>query len=256
MLRTMSGDDSGPSSAHPERASPIFATTHWSVVLAAGQDSSPAAREALEKLCRAYWYPLYTFVRRQGQSPEDAQDVTQQFFARFLEKEYFGLADPVRGRFRSFLLAALRNFLAEQHRQAGRLKRGGGKTFVSWDASTAEERFVAEPKDEASPEQIYEKRWALTVLENVLSRLAEEMTSAGKERLFAELKHHLWGDQSGEPYAAIAARLGMTEGALKVAAHRLRQRYRELLREEVAHTVERYEEIDEELRHLIAVIRR
>ena len=232
-----------------------FATTHWSVVLAAGHDSAAGAREALEKLCRAYWYPLYTFVRRQGRSPEDAQDVTQEFFARFLEKEYFGLADPARGRFRSFLLASLKNFLAERHRQAGRLKRGGGKTLVSWDTATAEERFVAEPKDEATPEHIYERRWALTLLEKALSSLGEELTSAGKERVFAELKNHLWGDQGGESYSVIAARLEMTEGALKVAAHRLRQRYREPLREEVAHTVARHEEIDEELRYLIAVIR-
>jgi RNA polymerase sigma-70 factor (ECF subfamily) len=232
-----------------------FATTHWSVVLAAGDDSAPGAREALEKLCRAYWYPLYTFVRRQGHGPEDAQDVTQEFFARFLEKEYFGLADPARGRFRSFLLASLKNFLTEQHRHAGRLKRGGGKILVSWDATTVEERFVAELKEEANPEHIYERRWALTLLEKALSSLGEELTSAGKERVFAELQKHLWGDQGGESYSVIAARLEMTEGALKVAAHRLRQRYRELLREEVAHTVARHEEIDEELRYLIAVIR-
>ncbi len=225
------------------------------MVLAAGHDSAPGAREALEKLCGAYWYPLYTFVRRQGHSPEDAQDVTQEFFARFLEKEYFSLADPERGRFRSFLLASLKNFLAEQHRQAGRLKRGGGKTIVSWDAASVEERYVAEPKDEVTPEDIYERRWALTLLEKVLSSLGEELTSAGKKRVFAELKNHLWGDQGGESYSVIAARLEMTEGALKVATHRLRQRYRELLREEVAHTVARLEEIDEELRYLIAVVR-
>lgn len=249
---------SGPANSDraEDRSAPQwFATTHWSVVLAARDGDSPGASEALEKLCRTYWYPLYTFVRRQGHSPEDAQDMTQEFFARFLEKEYFGLADPARGRFRSFLLASLKNFLAEQHRQAGRLKRGGGKTFVSWDAATAEERFVAEPKDEATPEHIYERRWALTLLEKALSSLGEELTSAGKERVFAELKNHLWGDQGGESYSVIAARLEMSEGALKVAAHRLRQRYRELLREEVAHTVARHEEIDEELRYLITVIR-
>jgi RNA polymerase sigma factor (sigma-70 family) len=255
MLRTMSGHESGPPSAHPGTGSPVFSTTHWSVVLAAGHDSAPGAREALEKLCRAYWYPLYTFVRRQGHSPEDAQDATQEFFARFLEKDYFSLAEPTRGRFRSFLLASLKNFLTEQHRQAGRIKRGGGTTVVSWDAATAEERFDSEPKDEATPELIYEKRWALTLLENVLSKLGEELTAAGKERVFAELKNHLWGDKGEESYAVIAARLEMTEGALKVAAHRLRQRYRELLRKEVAHTVARHEEIDEELRYLISVIR-
>jgi RNA polymerase sigma-70 factor (ECF subfamily) len=251
----MSGKRVSPSDTHSRNEPGVFATTHWSVVLAAGHASSPGAREALEKLCRAYWYPLYTFVRRQGHSPEDAQDVTQEFFARFLEKEYFGWADPARGRFRSFLLASLKNFLAEQHRQAGRLKRGGGKTLVSWDAASVEERYVAEPKDEATPESIYEKRWALTLLENVLSRLGEVLTSAGKQRVFAGLKNHLWGEQGGESYAVIAARLEMTEGALKVAAHRLRQRYRELLREEVAHTVARPEEIDDELRYLIAIIR-
>ena len=224
-------------------------------MLAAGQAASPQSAAALARLCEIYWYPLYAFVRRQGHNRDDAQDLTQEFFARFLEKEYIGLADPARGRFRSFLLACLKNFLAERHRYMERLKRGGGQTLVSWDAATAEERYVAEPKDEATPESIYEKRWALTLLEAALSRLGQELAAAGKERVFAELKAHLWGERDAESYAVIAERLGMTEGALKVASHRLRQRYRDVLREEVAHTVAKPGEIDEELRHLIAVVR-
>jgi RNA polymerase sigma-70 factor (ECF subfamily) len=235
--------------------SPIFATTHWSVVLSARDGDAPDAAKALENLCCNYWYPLYAFVRRQGYSPEDAQDHTQEFFARLLEKEFVGSADPARGRFRTFLLACLKNFLLEQRRHASRLKRGGGQTIVSWDCVTAERQYIHESKDEVTPETLYEKRWALTLLEKALARLGEELAAAGKERVFVELKGHLWGDQGHDSYAVIATRLEMTEGALKVAIHRLRQRYRELLREEVAHTVAKPEEIDEELRHLIAVVR-
>ncbi len=235
--------------------SPVFATTHWSVVLAAGHNSAPGAQEALEKLCRTYWYPLYAFLRWQGKTDEDAQDLTQDFFARFLEKEFIGLADPGRGRFRSFLLACLKNFSAEQHRHACRLKRGGNQTIVSWDGLTAEQRYLAEPRNESAPESLYEKRWALTLLETALERLGSELASAGKERIFAELKGHLWGEPSAVSYAELSGRLGMSEGALKVTVHRLRQRFRELLREEVAHTVARPEEIEEELQYLIAVVR-
>jgi RNA polymerase sigma factor (sigma-70 family) len=225
-----------------------FTTTHWSVVLAAGQSASPDAQQALEKLCRTYWYPLYAFVRRQGRSPEDAQDLVQEFFARFLAKDYLGLADPARGRFRSFLLASLKNFLAETHRHATRLKRGGGQTVFSWDGE-------AEPKDESTAEALFEQRWAMTLLETALARLGAELVSAGKERFFTELKGQLWGEPDAPSYAELSARLEMSEGALKVTVHRLRQRFRELLREEVAHTVTDAAEIDEELRHLVAVVR-
>jgi len=232
-----------------------FATTHWSVVMAAGKGDSPEAADALEQLCRTYWYPLYAFVRRQGHGTPDAEDLTQEFFTRFLAKEYFGRADPALGRFRSFLLACLKNFLREQQRQARRLKRGGGQTIISWDSRTAEERYRLEPADPITPEQVYDRRWALTLLATVLARLAEEQSDAGKEQIFVQLKDHLWGEGREASYAEMAERLGMTEGAVKVTVHRLRRRLRDLLREEVAQTVATTGEVDEELRHLIGVIR-
>jgi RNA polymerase sigma factor (sigma-70 family) len=206
-------------------------------------------------LCRTYWYPLYTYVRRQGHGAQDAEDLTQEFFARFLAKEYFGRADPALGRFRSFLLACLENFLAEQGRQARRLKRGGGQTVVSWDSRTAEERYSLEPADLTTPEQVYDRRWALTLLEAVLARLAEEQSATGKRETFDQLKGYLWEEAREVSYAETGARLNMTEGAVKVAVHRLRRRLRHLLREEVAQTVAGGEDVDEELRHLISVIR-
>ena len=235
--------------------SPVFATTHWSVVLAAGGSDSPQATAALEKLCRAYWFPLYAFVRRRGHAPEDAQDLTQGFFARFLEKHSLELADPARGRFRTFLLACLKNYLAEEHRHAGRLKRGGDQTLVSWDAQSAEERYLSEPLEQMTPEKIYERKWALALLEQTLARLSQEESVADKARLFAALKDFLWGEKGSASYAQIGAPLEMSEGAVKVAVHRLRRRYRDLLREQVAQTVARPEEVELELRHLIAVIR-
>ncbi len=234
---------------------PVFITTHWSVVMAAGQKDSPQASEALQQLCRAYWYPLYAFVRRQGHDATDAEDLTQEFFARFLAKEYFQRADPSRGRFRNYLLACMKNFLTEQHRQAGRLKRGGAAAVISWDSRTAEERYHLEPADPVTPETVYDRRWALTLLERALARLGEEQLAAGRQQLFAAVKDCLWGGGSGEGYANIAAGQGMAVGALKVMIHRLRQRYRELLREEVAHTVVTAKDIDPELHYLIAVIR-
>ena len=237
------------------KVSGLFTTTHWSVVLAAGRADSPAAAQALEQLCRIYWYPLYVFVRRQGHEAHDAEDLTQEFIARFLAKEYFGRANPALGRFRNYLLACLKHFLYEQWRQAGRLKRGGGQTIVSWDGQTAEEHYQSEPADPVTPEKVYERRWALTLLEQVLARLSREQLVAGKGQVFAQLKDYLWGEGSGAGYAEVAERLGMTEGALKVTVHRLRQRYRELLREEVAQTVATVHEVDEELRYLVSVIR-
>jgi RNA polymerase sigma factor (sigma-70 family) len=233
----------------------VFSTTHWSMVLSAADADSPGAKQALEQLCRAYWYPLYCFVRRQGYRPEDAQDATQEFFARFLQKNYFGLADPARGRFRSFLLCCLKNFLTERHRHDVRLKRGGGQTVLSLDSQAAEERFLAEPADNSTPETIYDKRCALMLLERALGRLGEELATAGHAARFAELKSHLSGERGGRPYAEISQRLGMSEGAVKVAVHRLRERYRELLRDEVAQTLANRDDVDDELRHLIATIR-
>ena len=230
-----------------------FATTHWSVVLTAGRQELPQAAEALETLCRAYWYPLYAFVRRQGNSPEDAQDLTQDFFCRLLEKDCLAKADRDRGKFRTFLLGSLKNFMVNEWKRAGRLKRGGGLEFLSIDANVAEDRYAAEPASESNPDAAYEQRWAVTLLEQVLAALRQEFNAADKARLFEELSGFIWGDKSTASYAEIAASLNLTEGTVKVAVHRLRQRFRELLRAEVAHTVARPEDIDGELRHLISV---
>lgn len=232
-----------------------FLTTHWSVVMAAGKGHSARAAEALEQLCRTYWYPLYAFVRQQGRSASDAEELTQEFFSRFLAKEYFGRADPALGRFRSFLLACLKNFLAEQKRRAHRLKRGGGQTIFSWDSQTPEERYRLEPADRVTPEQVYDRRWALTLLERVVARLEQEQLEAGKQQVFTQLKDYLWGEAHQMSYGRTAIHLGMTEGAVKVTVHRLRQRLRDLLREEVAQTVATAADVDEELQHLIRVIR-
>ena len=231
-----------------------FATTHWSVVLAAGHKSSPDAQAALSTLCQTYWYPLYAFVRRQGCSPHDAQDLTQEFFARFLEKNYLGDVHRERGRFRSFLLAALKHFLANEWDRARALKRGGGREFVSLDEHAAESRYALEPRDELSADKIYERRWALMVLERVLGRLKQEFADAGKAAQFQLLKNALPGGQGSVPYAEVAARLNTTEEAVKVAVHRLRKRYREMLRAEIAQTVAGPGEIEDEIRHLFSAL--
>lgn len=232
-----------------------FATTHWSVVLAAREADSPQAAEALEELCRIYWYPLYAYVRRRGYSPDDAQDLTQEFFARLLAKRWLDAADRSRGRFRTFLLGAFSHFLANEWHRANREKRGGGRGLVSWDQAMAESRYLAEPADALTPDKIYEKRWAATLLELVLTRLQAEQVAAGKKDLFEEVKNLLWGEKSTHSQAELAANMGLSEGALKVAIHRLRRRYRELLRAQIAQTVARPDEIDDELRALMAVLR-
>ena len=219
----------------------------------AGQADSPQANEALERLCRTYWYPLYVYVRRQGNSPEDAQDLTQIFFSHLLEKNCFAKADRDRGKFRTFLLRSLKNFLVNQWKRSGRLKRGGGVEFLSMDANVAEDRYAAEPANTSNPDAAYEQRWAVTLIEQVLNTLRREYTAANKARLFEELKGYIWGDHSTASYAEIAGHLNLSEGTVKVAVHRLRQRFRELLRTEVAHTVARPEDVDDELRYLISV---
>jgi len=234
----------------------LFSATRWSVVLAAGDSGAPGAQEALEKLCRAYWYPLYAYVRRQGHSPEDAQDLTQAFFARFLEKKYLRGADRERGRFRSFLLTSLKNFLVNEWEKARAEKRGGFQTIVSWDEEPPEDRYRAEPADEETPETLYEKRWAVALLENVLARLRREFAASGKQELFEQFKVFLWGEKSGLSYASLAAQTGTSEGAIKVGVHRLRHRYLEVLRAEVAQTVATPAEVEEELRHLITILSR
>jgi RNA polymerase sigma-70 factor (ECF subfamily) len=208
----------------------------------------------LEKLCRTYWYPLYAFVRRQGHEVEEAQDLTQEFFARLLAKNYLALADPGRGRFRTFLLASLKNFLANEWRRLSRPKRGGGQQFIPLDAETAEGRYSLEPADESSPDKLYEKRWAAILLEQAMDRLREEFSATGRAQLFEELKLWIWGEKNAVSQTEVAKRLSMSEGAVNVAVHRLRRRYRELLREEIAHTVANPVEIEEELRYLKTVL--
>jgi len=232
----------------------LFDTTHWSMVIEAGQPDSPRVQHALEKLCQIYWHPLYACVRRQGYSPDDASDLTQDFFAQLLENNSVRHADPQRGRFRTFLKACLKNFLNKQWVKANAAKRGGSQPHISLDAQEAEQRFAAEPSDNLTPESIFEQRWAATVLEAVIKRLAAEYDAAGKTKFFEALKNYTWGDSSGHSYADIGREFNMSEGAVKVAALRLRERYRELLRMEVARTVADASQIEDELRYLIQVV--
>src|SRR5947199_7807652 len=230
-----------------------FATTHWSVVLEA-QGESPAAQEALEKLCRTYWRPIYSFVRREGFQPAEAEDITQGFFAQLLERRSLSAVRKEKGRLRSYLLGARKYFLADEQRRAMAIKRGKGQRLISLDELRGEERIQMEPTDPVTAEMIYERRWALTVLEHVLSRLKEEYRGAGNATLFDSLKE-LLPDEPGAPSQAdIAARLEMTENAVRQAFYRFRQRYQSLLREEIAHTVATPGDIEDELRHLIALL--
>jgi RNA polymerase sigma factor (sigma-70 family) len=230
-----------------------FTTTHWSVVLEA-QGESPAAQEALEKLCRTYWRPIFAFLRRQGLPPEEAEDITQGFFAQLLERRKFSALRKEKGRLRSFLLGALKYFVADEQRRAMAIKRGKGQRLIPLEELRAGERIDIEPSDPMTAEMIYERRWALTVLERVLSRLKDEYAAAGNTALFDALKE-LLPDEPGSPsQAEIAARLGMTENAIRQAFYRFRQRYQSILREEIAHTVATPADIEDELRHLIAVI--
>ena len=231
-----------------------FTETHWSVVLAAKEEGSSRAAEAMEKLCRTYWRPLYAYVRRQGHNPEEAEDLTQEFFAKLLAKDYLQHLRHQEGKFRSFLLTFVKRFLSDERDKAGAQKRGGGKTFISLDDTSAEERYLNEPRNDLSPDQIFERRWAQTVLERALNRLREEYVAGGKQALFEQLKEIQPGEHGESSYAEIGARLGLAEGTVKSAVHRLRRRLRELLREEIAQTVARPEEIDEEIRNLLAVL--
>jgi RNA polymerase sigma factor (sigma-70 family) len=239
----------GPASA----GAGIFTTTHWSVVLEA-QGESPAAQEALEKLCRTYWRPIYSFIRRQGVGPGEAEDFTQGFFAQLLERRSLDAVRKEKGRLRSYLLGALKYFLADEQRRAMAIKRGKGQRPIPLEELRAGERIEMEPADQMTAEMIYERRWALTVLEHVLSRLKDEYRAAGNAALFDSLKQ-LLPDEPGAPsQAEIAAPLGMTENAIRQAFYRFRQRYQSLLREEIAHTLATPGDIEDELRHLIAVI--
>jgi RNA polymerase sigma-70 factor (ECF subfamily) len=240
-----------------DRERRAFATTRWSLVLAAcGDVSSTGAHAALATLCEMYWYPLYAFLRRQSYGVEDAQDLTQAFFAQVLEKRAIERADPARGRFRSFLLASLKHFAANQHDRNVAKKRGGALIILSLDVEQAEDRLRMEPPSNETPERIFDRRWALTLLERVMLRLETELTDGNKRAQFNMLKAYLTGDQPQLSYAATAAQLGTSQGAVKVAVHRIRRRFRDLLRDEIAHTVASADEIDDEIRHLWSAVGR
>jgi RNA polymerase sigma factor (sigma-70 family) len=229
-----------------------FVTTRWSVVLAAGRGETPEAQEALAVLCRNYWYPVYAFVRRKGHSPHDAEDLTQEFFARLLEKHYLAGIKREGGRFRSFLLTALNRFLANEWDRVRALKRGGGQQAVPIDRDSAESRYQVEPAHELTPEKLYERQWAQALLDQVLARLRAEYGQDGKAALFDQLSRSLSLPRGALPYAELAGQLGTTEAAVKMAVQRLRARYRELLRAEIAQTVAQPAEVEEEIRYLFA----
>jgi len=232
----------------------LFTTTHWSVVLAARDTASPEADVALAELCRTYWYPLYAFVRRKGQSAHDAQDLTQAFFARLLEKNYVAQADRERGRFRTFLLAALTHFLSDEWDKARRLKRGGGREIISFDAASAEERYRMEPVDQLDAVKLYERRWVTTLFDKVLARLEQEFRDSGKGDLFDSLKGSLLADDAALSHAELGAQLGLSVDVVKQTVHRMRRRYRELFREEIAQTVAGPAEVEDELKHIFAAL--
>lgn len=232
-----------------------FTATHWSVVLAARQqDDGVVSKEALARLCSTYWRPLYAFIRRQGMSPHEAEDLTQEFFQRFLERDSLRNVSPAGGKFRSFLLACLKHFLAGQRERAHAQRRGGGCEVVSLDGASEESRYLVEPVDAISPDVVFERRWAFTVLEQVLNRLKEDYTQRHQGDLFECLQGFLPGGQGGASRAEVAAKQGMSAGTLDVAIHRLRQRFGAFVRAQVAQTVSSDEQVDEEIRHLISVL--
>jgi RNA polymerase sigma factor (sigma-70 family) len=252
--QTKSSHSSGETNA-PHRA--VFVTTHWSVVLAAGRgNDTTRASEALAKLCQTYWYPLYAYVRHRGHTPHDAEDLTQAFFAQLLEHNWVARAARDKGRFRSFLLMVMKRFLAKEWDKAQTIKRGGHVRLIPIQFDTAESRYAQEPADTSTPEQVFEKQWALTLLQSVLQRLRADYARDGKGGLFETLEPCLIGRRESQPYAALAEKLGMTEGAVKVAVCRLRERYRECLKDEIAQTVAVPADVDEELRHLFRVLAR
>src|SRR5262245_1422574 len=231
MFRTVSATHHDPSS---QPAGPQFTTTHWSVVLAARNPDSPQAVEALEKLCRTYWYPIYAYLRRRGCDEEDAQDLTQGFFAQLLERRAFQGVERAKGKFRSFLLASLNYFVADERDRAKAQKRGGNRRIISFDAHEAEERYRLEPADNRSPDKLFERRWAMALLDQVLVRLGQEFADAGKRELFARLQGFLVEGAGDKTFAQVAQEMGMTEEAVKKAAQRMRRRYHQLFREEIA----------------------
>lgn len=250
MATTEAGDTDG---ARPQ---PLFVTTHWSVVLAAKNKASPVCSQALETLCRTYWFPLYAFVRSTGRSPHDSQDLTQAFFARLLAKDYLRVVTPEKGRFRTFLRMALKRFLANDWNRVKTQKRGGGYAHVSFDTSMAEERFLEEPADPRAPDLYYDRRWALALVEDAMERLEREYATSGKEAELRQLKPHLMVNRGKIPYAQIAVGMRTSEGAARVALHRLRRRFREVYRAVVAETVANPEEVESEMRYVLEVLSR
>lgn len=240
------------STTAPPGSNAWFGTTHWSVVLSAQDAHCPRSREALESLCGTYWYPLYSYARRAGHSPPEAEDLTQGFFARLLEKDYLKAAAREKGRFRTFLLVALKRYLANEWDRQHAQKRGGFAPVVLIDQEMAESRFASEPAHNLSPDVLFDRQWAMTLLERTMTQLQEEYVASGRAKLFEYLRNCVAKDESALPYAEIAGRLKLTEAAVKMAVHRLRVRYREILQHEIAQTVSTPEEIEEEIRHLFA----
>lgn len=238
---------------HPG-GSPAASATQWSLIGAAGDAASPRHEEALEALARRYWYPVYAFARRQGSSPEDACDLTQGFWAGLIERNALARADPARGRFRTFLLTCFKNYLRNEHQRRTTIRRGGGREGIPIDAPSAENRYRIEPATQISPDQLFDRQWALTTLDQALGSVRVEYAAAGKSELHDRLRSLLWEDPQ-ETYAALAARTGMTEAAIKMAVVRLRKRCRQALLDEIARTVGRSEDVEEEYQHLLAALR-
>jgi len=241
--------------SNSDKGRAVFASTHWSVVVEAGQSDSTKASEAMAQLCRTYWYPLYAYVRRKGYSPHDAQDLTQEFFAKLLAGNYVGAADRRKGKFRSFLLGALEHFLGKEWRRTHAEKRGAGQTPISLDELDAEDRYLLEPADELTPASLFDRRWAATLLETALKRLEAECQEGNKADFFLKARDLLSGHGAEASYAQLATSLSMSEGAFKVAIHRLRQRYGELIRLEILETLTDPDDVDQELQYLLAAVR-
>jgi RNA polymerase sigma factor (sigma-70 family) len=238
----------------PPPRRPAFVTTHWSVVLKASRNDTVSSQAAIEKLCQTYWYPLYAYVRRRGHSIEDAQDSTQEFFARLLEGRWVEDADRNKGRFRTFLLTALNRFLANEWDRARAMKRGGGVIAVPLDTEVAESRYCADTKNALEADRLYDRQWAMTLLEHALSRLEAEHQRLGKSADFAIISPALTAERGDIPYGTMAAQLGLSETATRMAVHRLRKRFREVFREEIAQTVADPNEVEEEIRYLLAAL--
>ncbi len=238
----------------PARTAAQFATTRWSTVLAASAEPSAESAQALEELCQSYWYPLYAYVRRRGSSPHDAEDVVQGFFAQILRYQSLSRVSPDKGRFRSFLIASLDYYLADEHARKNAAKRGGGQSTISIDSLEAEKKYALEPIERFTPRDLFERRWALTLLERVLAQLELDYQASGQRELFSATKHLLRGERGSDTYSTIASALGMTEAAVKMGVSRMRRRFRDLLVEAVSHTVGTPGDLQPELRHLLASV--